>query len=61
MALGWALFGEQITLGVRVVPAVFGVLLIGAGTAGLARAPSVSGHWDEARRPPDAGPERPVP
>lgn len=61
VALGWGLFGEQITLGVRVVPAVLGLLLIGAGTAQLARAPSVSGHWDEAPRPPDTGPGRPVP
>jgi len=61
VALGWALFGEQITLGVRVVPALTGVVLMGAGTAGLARAPSVAGDWDAASRLPGAGPARPVP
>ncbi|GGX02140.1 membrane protein [Streptomyces malachitofuscus] len=60
VALGWALFGEGITLGVRVVPAVIGVLLIGAGTAGLARAPSVAGNWDAASQRPGGSP-RPVP
>lgn len=60
VALGWALFGEQITLGVRVVPAVTGVVLMGAGAAGLARAPSVSGEWDTASRRPGADPARPV-
>ncbi len=50
VALGWGLFGEQITLGVRTVPAVVGVVLMGAGTAGLARAPSVAGDWDTAAR-----------
>lgn len=60
VALGWALFGEQITLGVRVVPAVIGVVLMGAGAAGLARAPSVSGDWDTASRRPDSHSPRPV-
>lgn len=60
VALGWALFGEQITLGVRVVPAVIGVVLMGAGAAGLARAPSVSGDWDTASRRPDTDSPRPV-
>ncbi|MFJ5558738.1 DMT family transporter [Streptomyces sp. NPDC093250] len=59
VALGWALFGEGITLGVRVVPAVIGVLLIGAGTAELARAPSVAGNWDEAAQRSNGSP-RPV-
>lgn len=58
VALGWGLFGEQITLGVRVVPALVGVVLMGAGTAGLARAPSVAGDWDTAARRPGAGPAR---
>ncbi|CAL9622330.1 DMT family transporter [Streptomyces pilosus] len=56
VGLGWALFGEQITLGVRTVPALVGVVLMGAGTAGLARAPSVAGDWDSAARRPGAGP-----
>ncbi|MEU3200357.1 DMT family transporter [Streptomyces sp. NPDC006996] len=60
VALGWALFGEQITLGVRVVPAVIGVVLMGAGAAGLARAPSVSGDWDTASRRPDTDSPWPV-
>ncbi|MFI8089253.1 DMT family transporter [Streptomyces sp. NPDC086080] len=60
VALGWALFGEQITLGVRVVPAVTGVVLMGAGAAGLARAPSVSGEWDTASRRPGTDSARPV-
>ncbi|WP_435854714.1 hypothetical protein [Streptomyces longwoodensis] len=49
VALGWVLFEERIGLGGRVLPVVIGVLLIGAGTLGLARAPSVSGAWDRAR------------
>lgn len=61
VALGWALFGEEITLGVRAVPAAIGVLLMGAGTAGLARAPSVAGSWDAASRRPGTGSPRPVP
>ncbi|MER6624932.1 DMT family transporter [Streptomyces sp. NPDC000931] len=60
VALGWALFGEQITLGVRVVPALLGVALMGAGTVGLARAPSVSGSWDAASRSPGTDSPRPV-
>ncbi|WP_324784477.1 DMT family transporter [Streptomyces sp. H51] len=46
MALGWVLFAEDITLGVRVVPEVIGLMLMGAGSVGLAHAPSVSGSWD---------------
>ncbi|AQS70944.1 DMT family transporter [Streptomyces pactum] len=48
VALGWALFGEQIALGVRVLPELIGVALIGLGSVGLARAPSVHGAWDTA-------------
>ncbi|MEV7689752.1 DMT family transporter [Streptomyces bungoensis] len=56
VALGWALFDERIGLGVRVVPELIGVLLIGAGSIGLASAPSVSGAWDTApEQPADAG------
>ncbi|MER7053353.1 MULTISPECIES: DMT family transporter [unclassified Streptomyces] len=46
VALGWALFGEQIALGVRVLPELIGVVLIGIGSVGLSRAPSVHGAWD---------------
>ncbi len=60
VALGWAVFGEGITLGVLVVPAVVGVLLIGVGAAELARAPSVSGNWDTTSRRPGRGSPRPV-
>ncbi|MFJ8898557.1 DMT family transporter [Streptomyces sp. NPDC102359] len=49
VALGWALFGEQISLGARVAPEVIGIALMGAGSVGLARAPSVGGGWDGAR------------
>ncbi len=48
VALGWALFGEQVALGVRVLPEVIGVALIGLGSLGLAHAPSVHGAWDTA-------------
>ncbi|POX51343.1 hypothetical protein C3489_20410 [Streptomyces sp. Ru71] len=51
VALGWALFQEHIVLGVRIVPELIGVTLIGLGSVGLARAPSVSGAWDAPRRP----------
>ncbi|WP_077800923.1 DMT family transporter [Streptomyces sp. JHA26] len=48
VAMGWALFGEEIVLGVRVLPELIGVALIGLGSVGLARAPSVHGAWDTA-------------
>lgn len=57
MALGWALFGEHIGLGVRMVPEAAGVGLLAAGTVGLARAPAVSGKWD-ADPAPEEDPER---
>ncbi|MEV4342468.1 DMT family transporter [Streptomyces sp. NPDC049590] len=44
--LGWVLFAETIQLGLRVLPEALGVALIGAGSLGLARAPSVGGEWD---------------
>ncbi|MEV7127726.1 DMT family transporter [Streptomyces sp. NPDC093260] len=56
-ALGWALFGEHIALGARVLPEAAGLVLIAAGTVGLARCPEVSGEWD-AR--PAATTPRPV-
>lgn len=46
MALGWALFGEHIALGVRMVPEAIGIGLLAAGTVGLSRSPAVSGKWD---------------
>ncbi|MCW7940738.1 membrane protein [Streptomyces hygroscopicus] len=48
VALGWALFDERIALGVRVVPEVIGILLIGAGSIGLASATSGGAAWDTA-------------
>ncbi|GHD87822.1 DMT family transporter [Streptomyces naganishii] len=51
VALGWALFGEHIALGVRMLPEAAGVALIAAGTFGLARAPAVSGQWDAEPAP----------
>ncbi|MFI8949470.1 DMT family transporter [Streptomyces sp. NPDC053750] len=58
VALGAGLFGEEIALGVRVLPELIGVALIGLGSVGLARAPSVHGAWDTvpaARDGPRAG------
>lgn len=55
VALGWALFGEQINLGAQVAPEVIGIVLMGAGSVGLARAPSVGGGWDQARVRDDSG------
>ncbi|WP_306188992.1 DMT family transporter [Streptomyces sp. MK5] len=52
VALGWALFGEYIGLGVRMLPEAIGVGLLAAGTVGLARAPAVSGQWDSEPPPP---------
>ncbi|MGW1607601.1 DMT family transporter [Streptomyces eurythermus] len=44
--LGWVLFAETIQLGLRMLPEAVGVALIGAGSIGLAHAPSVGGEWD---------------
>jgi drug/metabolite transporter (DMT)-like permease len=55
VALGWALFGERIGLGARIAPEIIGILLIGAGSIGLAGAPSVSGAWDTV--PHEADPD----
>ncbi|WP_234425896.1 DMT family transporter [Streptomyces kebangsaanensis] len=46
VALGVALFGEEIALGVRLLPEAIGIGLLAAGTVGLARSPAVSGKWD---------------
>ncbi|MFF5103678.1 DMT family transporter [Streptomyces sp. NPDC000134] len=56
VALGWALFGEQIALGMRVLPEVIGIALIGVGSVGLAGAPSVHGTWDTASAATGDGP-----
>ncbi|MFF4760293.1 DMT family transporter [Streptomyces sp. NPDC001292] len=58
VALGWALFGEHIALGVRMVPEAIGIGLLAAGTVGLSRSPAVSGKWDAepaAGAAPDPG------
>ncbi|MEU0214824.1 DMT family transporter [Streptomyces sp. NPDC006265] len=46
VTLGWVLFGERIALGARVVPELIGVVLMGAGSVGLARALATAGTWD---------------
>lgn len=46
VALGWALFDEHIGLGLRLVPEILGIALIGAGTVGLAHAASQQETWD---------------
>ncbi|GHG92874.1 DMT family transporter [Streptomyces rubradiris] len=46
VVLGWVLFAETIHLGLRMLPEAVGVALIGAGSIGLAHAPSVGGQWD---------------
>lgn len=46
VALGWALFDEHIGLGLRLVPEILGIALIGAGTVGLAHAASQAETWD---------------
>ncbi|MFK4149901.1 DMT family transporter [Streptomyces sp. NPDC004065] len=46
VVLGAVLFEEEIGLGVRVLPEVVGVALIGAGSVGLAGALAVGGAWD---------------
>ncbi|GGV14530.1 membrane protein [Streptomyces filipinensis] len=44
--LGWVLFDEVIQLGLRVIPEVIGIGLIGAGSIGLARASDDGQEWD---------------
>ncbi|MGW3265885.1 DMT family transporter [Streptomyces sp. NPDC001056] len=46
VALGWALFEESVQLGLRIIPEIIGIALIGAGSIGLANAPSVRRGWD---------------
>ncbi|MFD7919330.1 DMT family transporter [Streptomyces sp. NPDC059740] len=47
VALGYVLFGERISLGLRVLPEVAGLLLIALGAVGLSRSPAVAGGgWD---------------
>ncbi|MFG2357100.1 DMT family transporter [Streptomyces sp. NPDC048521] len=60
VVLGWVLFAETIRLGLSLIPEAIGVALIGAGSIGLAHAPSLRGDWDSSvpGRPPDRGGER---
>ncbi|WP_189937473.1 DMT family transporter [Streptomyces sulfonofaciens] len=55
VVLGWALFGEKVSLGGHPLAGVLGVCLIAGGTTGLARSPAVHGEWDTA---PDGGARR---
>ncbi|SEE16454.1 hypothetical protein SAMN05216532_7169 [Streptomyces sp. 2231.1] len=56
VVLGWVLFAETIHLGLRVIPEVIGVVLIGAGSIGLAHAQSAGQDWDTSV--PDHPPDR---
>ncbi|MEV6112717.1 DMT family transporter [Streptomyces sp. NPDC052109] len=53
--LGWVLFDEVIQLGLRVIPEVIGIGLIGTGSLGLAHASAEGREWDTPAR---AGPGR---
>jgi drug/metabolite transporter (DMT)-like permease len=46
VVLGWVVFGESIHLGLRMIPEAVGLVLIGVGSIGLVRSPSVGGEWD---------------
>ncbi|MFS4097480.1 DMT family transporter [Streptomyces sp. AF1A] len=46
IALGAAVFEESIQLGLRVIPEIAGIALIGAGSVGLAHASSEGRGWD---------------
>ncbi|GGR92288.1 MULTISPECIES: DMT family transporter [Streptomyces] len=59
--LGWVLFAETIQLGLRMLPEAAGVALIGAGSIGLARAPSVGGAWDTGDAAARPGPTTALP
>ncbi|MGJ5756230.1 hypothetical protein FB563_8117 [Streptomyces puniciscabiei] len=50
VVLGWVLFAEAIHLGWRMLPEAIGIALIGAGSIGLARAPTVGREWDARSR-----------
>ncbi|EST35833.1 DMT family transporter, partial [Streptomyces roseochromogenus] len=50
VVLGWALFAETVHLGLRMLPEAIGVVLIGAGSVGLARAPTAGRAWDASAR-----------
>ncbi|MFF3917993.1 DMT family transporter [Streptomyces sp. NPDC001852] len=50
VVLGWALFAEAVHLGWRMLPEALGIVLIGAGSIGLARAPAVGREWDARSR-----------
>jgi hypothetical protein len=46
LVLGRVLFGEQLTLGVRAVPAAAGAALVAAGVVELARSTALESPWD---------------
>ncbi|MGW2422721.1 DMT family transporter [Streptomyces sp. NPDC001709] len=50
VVLGWVLFAEAIHLGLRMLPEAIGVVLIGAGSIGLARAQAAGRDWDASAR-----------
>jgi drug/metabolite transporter (DMT)-like permease len=51
--LGWALFGERIHVGARLVPEALGALLVAVGVIGLARAGETSVRWDTPTETPE--------
>ncbi|MEU9479083.1 DMT family transporter [Streptomyces sp. NPDC048191] len=60
VVLGWALFDEVIQLGLRVIPEVIGILLIGIGSLGLGHASAEGQEWDaHVRDHPDHGTRHP--
>ncbi|MEU2711196.1 DMT family transporter [Streptomyces sp. NPDC007205] len=50
VVLGWVLFDEVIHLGLRVIPEVIGIGLIGAGSLGLAGTAAEGEEWDTHER-----------
>ncbi|MFC7863136.1 MULTISPECIES: DMT family transporter [Actinomycetes] len=51
VALGWALFEESVQLGLRMIPEAIGIVLIGAGSIGLANTLSAGRGWDAPAEP----------
>ncbi|RRQ80701.1 DMT family transporter [Streptomyces griseofuscus] len=51
VALGWALFEESVQLGLRMIPEAIGIVLIGAGSIGLANTLSAERGWDAPAEP----------
>ncbi|MFF5662538.1 MULTISPECIES: DMT family transporter [Streptomyces] len=54
VALGWALFEESVQLGLRMIPEAIGIVLIGAGSIGLANTLSAGRGWDAPAEPDDS-------